>query len=514
MTHGGKHKIVVIAGVVVVVIAAVTIGLTVGLRGILRRNVETVLRERFESDVEIKDLQVFVFPRIHVQAHSIVLRFKGRRDIPPLMTIEKLTLVANLWGMLWTPKRIASVHLDGLQIHIPPRQKGEARAAAWLVKRINYRVVIDEISSDDALLQILPKQAGKQPLDFDLHRIVLQSYSLDEPASFHATLTNPKPVGEIDSEGQFGPWQADDPGGTPVAGAFHFSNADLATLHGISGNLSSNGKYSGVLDQLNVEGDTNTPDFALRTSGNPVSLSTHYVAVVDGTNGNTYLKSVEAHFLHSVVVSSGEVVKTPGVKGRRITLDAIARNARVEDFLRLTVKGSKPPMTGSVSLHVKLDLQTGQGDIIDGMLLDGQFGIAGVQFSDSAVQDKVDALSRGGQGEPKNEDIEDVISHLRGRFVLRDGKAKFSNLAFDVTGAAVTLSGSYDLDSEKLDFHGHLLLDAKLSQTTTGAKSFFLKFADPFFKKNGGGSSVPIKVTGTRSKPSFGLELGRGDPKK
>jgi len=43
----------------------------------------------------------------------------------------------------------------------------------------------------------------------------------------------------------------------------------------------------------------------------------------------------------------------------------------------------------------------------------------------------------------------------------------------------------------------------------TGAKSFFLKLADPIFKKKGAGAVIPIKITGTREEPKFGLDLGR-----
>jgi len=61
-----------------------------------------------------------------------------------------------------------------------------------------------------------------------------------------------------------------------------------------------------------------------------------------------------------------------------------------------------------------------------------------------------------------------------------------------------------------MDFHGKLMLDAKLSQTTTGVKSFFLKVADPFFKGKHGGAELPIRITGTKDKPSFGLDGGSG----
>ena len=50
-------------------------------------------------------------------------------------------------------------------------------------------------------------------------------------------------------------------------------------------------------------------------------------------------------------------------------------------------------------------------------------------------------------------------------------------------------------------------LQAKLSQTVTGAKSFFLKAFDPFFKKDGAGAELPITITGTREKPVFGVSV-------
>lgn len=51
------------------------------------------------------------------------------------------------------------------------------------------------------------------------------------------------------------------------------------------------------------------------------------------------------------------------------------------------------------------------------------------------------------------------------------------------------LAGTYGLRDEKLDFHGTLRLTAKLSQATTGFRSFLLKPFGPFFRKNG--ATVP-----------------------
>jgi len=117
----------------------------------------------------------------------------------------------------------------------------------------------------------------------------------------------------------------------------------------------------------------------------------------------------------------------------------------------------------------------------------------------------VDTLSRKGQGKPKDTEISDVASDLRGNFRVANGVVTFSSLSFAVQGASVHLDGTYNIDSTAMDFQGDLLMQAKLSQTTTGAKSFFLKAADPFFKGKNGGSDVPITIVGTKDHPTFGL---------
>lgn len=44
---------------------------------------------------------------------------------------------------------------------------------------------------------------------------------------------------------------------------------------------------------------------------------------------------------------------------------------------------------------------------------------------------------------------------------------------------------------------------------TSGVKSLLARAAQPFFRREGGGSKIPIKISGPRSKPEFGLDTGR-----
>jgi len=50
-------------------------------------------------------------------------------------------------------------------------------------------------------------------------------------------------------------------------------------------------------------------------------------------------------------------------------------------------------------------------------------------------------------------------------------------------------------------------VDSKLSKGSTGIKAALLKVAEPFFKKKKQGEIVPIKVGGTFSHPSYGLDV-------
>jgi hypothetical protein len=90
---------------------------------------------------------------------------------------------------------------------------------------------------------------------------------------------------------------------------------------------------------------------------------------------------------------------------------------------------------------------------------------------------------------------------------MNRAQVAFSDLTFDVEGAAVALSGVYNIDGGQLDFRGKLRMTARLSQTMTGWKSVMLKPFDPFFQGPNGGTEIPIKITGTREDPLFGSDF-------
>jgi hypothetical protein len=503
-----KRWLAILAAAIFVVIASTTLWIAPSWLNsyILRDKVEKIAANRFHVDIKLDTLHISIFPHLRAEFTGLVVKNPAARDLPPLIEIKKCSVEASIFSLLEPRPRLHTVHMEGLTVNIPPR--GETAEGK---KESKTNFVIDEITSDDMTLNILRQGDGRH-LVFLLHKLRVDSFQPDSPATFHASLTNPKPVGEIQTSGQFGPWNPDDPSQSRVSGHYMFWNADLATIKGISGTLSSSGSFSGVLDYIQVHGKTETPNFEVSVSQHPMPLETQFNSVVDGINGNTILNAIEIRLGDSELVAKGDVAQGPRQPGRAVALDVVANQARIQDLLRIAVKSDKPLLTGVVSLKTSFVLPSRRArdtNITDRLDLKGTFGIVSARFTQNTVQQKINSLSRRGRGHPEDTDDGAAVSRLGGDFTLTHGLIRFSKLTFNVAGAAILLNGTYNLDTEELDFRGTLKLQATLSQATTGVKSVFLKLVDPLFKKKNAGAVLPIKITGTREKPSFGLDLGR-----
>jgi hypothetical protein len=248
-----------------------------------------------------------------------------------------------------------------------------------------------------------------------------------------------------------------------------------------------------------------------------VPLHTEFHAVVDGTSGDTYLDPVKATLLHSSFTAKGSVVRVQNPGGHDIELDVVIDHARIEDLLKLGVRTDPPVMTGPVEMKTKLSLHPGDADVADRLKLAGNFHVFPAYFSNQKVQGRIDSLSLRTQGklkEAQDQAEEKVPTDLRGVFALKDGSLSFSLLHFLIPGTHVDMTGDYSLDGRTFDFRGTARLDAKLSQMTTGWKSILLRPVDRFFSKDGAGTEVPVKITGTEAEPHFGLDFGHKDDSK
>ena len=486
---------------------------------ILRRRVIQTLSDRFESTVELRAFHVTVKNGFHVSGQD--LRIYGKNDpnihqpgVQPLIGIASFNFTIGWWNLLHTPTHVDTVHLQGLSLNIPP--KDQRQQMAHMRKHGKAKIYVDHFECDHAELVINTSVAGKFPLVFDIQNLVMDDPEPGKALRFEADLTNPKPVGMIHSSGQFGPFNEQSPQDTVVKGTYSFSGADLSTIKGIAGILSSVGRYDGTLDNIVVDGKTDTPDFKVARSGHAVPLITEFHAVVDGTTGDTYLQPVNARILHTSLVARGSIVKMANPAGHRVTLNVEIGSGNIQDLLKLGVRTDPPVMTGKVRLFTKFDLPPGEADLSDRLRLDGSFQVSAAHFSNDKIQDKVGALSLKSQGKPKlakSDLADDVLSDVGGKFELREGVLSFSKLQFTVPGTEVSMTGRYSLDGNEFDFHGKARLQAKLSHMTTGFKSILLKPVDPFFSKHGAGTEVPVKITGTKSEPHFGLDFGHHEAK-
>jgi hypothetical protein len=488
---------------------------------ILRARVIDTLTARFKSRVDLASLNVSVMRGLEVSGTG--LKIFGRTDpnpyepgVQPLMSIDHFHFHTGIRNLFGPQIHVDTVFVKGMNLNIPPKEsRAELTDMSSGKKKIT--VFVDKFICEDTNLLINTSKPGKPPLEFTIHDLRMKDIGPGQPMSFDATLVNPKPVGDIHSTGLFGPWNVDDPRDTPVQGDYSFSDADLGTIKGIGGILSSTGEYEGMLSNIVVDGTTDTPDFQIRRSGHPMPLHTEFHAIVDGTNGDTQLEPVKATLLHSSFTAKGSIIREQNPHGHDIELDVVLDGARIQDLLELGVRTNPPIMTGPVEMTTKLSLPPGSEDVVDRLRLAGNFHMPSAHFTNEKVQSKIDSLSLRTQGKPKEakEELDkDVPVDLRGVFTLADGTMNFSLVHFQIPGTHVDMSGVYSMDGKTFDFHGTAKLEAKLSQMTTGWKSILLKPVDPFFSKHGVGTEVPIKVTGTESEPHFGLDFGHKDEKK
>jgi hypothetical protein len=430
----------------------------------------------------------------------------GSNTSKPLITIEKLIIRGSYFGIF--SRRLTRITAENMYIFIPPFGSGAT------FHTTPSKITIDEIVANGAVLEFALRKPDKQPLRFEIHDALLRDVGWNGALSYWVKVRNPEPPGEITASGKFGVWNINDPGQTPVSGEYKVDHADLSVYHGIAGMLSSVGKFGGMLAHIDITGSTDTPDFEVQSGGHRVQLITEFSAYVDATHGDTFLKRVDANFLRTHIVAEGSIAQSHGGQSKTALIDLSVNSGRIEDLLRLFVKADRPPMSGSVTLQAKTEIPPGEHPFLEKVKLRGGFGVEAGSFSKPDTQESVNKLSAGAEGQKDASDPETVLTGLTGQVALQDGTATFSDLSFGVPGAVSRLHGTYNLITHKIDLHGRLRVDTKISNTTRGAKAILLKVMDPFFKKRPKGEVLPVRISGTYEHPSFGLDLDDRDAQK
>ena len=459
-------------------------------------NVIKELELATSSTVQFGTFRRTFFPRPGCVAEQVVFR-RGTDANQAVMTVRRLTIEGTLTGLF--NKHLALIRAEGTDVVFPAIGTGQP----W--KPTESKVVVDELIASGALLEFTRHDPQKPRVRFPVHDFVVHHLASHGPMKFEVKLRNPTPPGEVSATGTFGPWNMDQVSATPVSGNYAFRDADLGTLGGIRGILSSDGKFQGTLESIEVEGKTTTPDFGLARTTHKIALGSDFLAEVDSTNGDVTLRQVQARILRTTVFARGSVAGRETEDGKSATLDLAVRSGRIQDLLIFFVSSKQAPLNGVVDLRAKTFIPPGEQQFLKRIQLTGDFGIEDAAFTKEETQESLDKLSTAAQGKgDQTDNPDDVVSDLHGHVVVKNGVATFTGLSFRVPGAKARLNGTFDLITQKVDLRGMLFMDAKLPEATSGIKSFLLKAIDPFLKKNKrGGAKFPVSITGTYHHPSY-----------
>ena len=455
------------------------------------------LAEASDSTVTIRSYHPTYFPVPGCVLEGI--EFQHGKNHFRLITIERMRIEGSYAGIL--TRHVPRITADQVKVFIPPF----GSHAVFHSQHPN--LVVDELVANGSSVSFLSDDKNSQPLRFDVHDALLTAVRWGSPISYRLKFRNPDPPGEIIVSGKFGPWADGHHEDTPLSGAYKFAYADLSVYGGIAGILNSEGKFDGVLKHLNVSGFTDIPDFEVKESGHKVRLRTKFNAFVDATRGDTFLTRVEAQFGRTTVIAEGSIAGSNEGNGKDAMLNVTSRNGRIEDILGLFTT-ERAPMSGPVSLLSRVEIPHGDTPFLKKVRLHGTFGVDNANFTNPETQRDVDALSAGARGMNK-EDSETVLTDLKGQADLLGGVTKFTDLSFGVPGASARLHGTYNILDYKINLHGLMWVDTRISKTSNGLKSFLLRVMDPFFKKKRKGEVVPVHIEGTYQKPQFGLDLSR-----
>ncbi len=323
----------------VLTLVVLTVATSILLRpSALKRRAETTLSEKLKLDVTIEELALSFFPRPNVSGHRLTMRVPNRADLPPFITIDHFSVDVGLLSAL--RKHVRTVHAGGMRISVPPsdvRQAmmagagpadepaaprvepgsaavptGAAGGTSTPPRSTISDVYIEEFITHDAELVFVPRKAGKRPLTFKIHDLVVREIGLGRRMPYDARLTNPVPEGEVKASGSIGPWLEEAPTDMPLDGTYTFTDADLGTINGIGGTLQSTGTFGGRLTAINAKGTSEVPDFSLDLGGKPVRLTATFETTVDGTDGTTVLNRVDAKILDTAMVVTGAITNLDG----------------------------------------------------------------------------------------------------------------------------------------------------------------------------------------------------------
>ena len=214
---------------------------------ILKGRVIETLSTRFNSRVELDDLDVSVIKGLSVSGKGLRIyspgRCGGRGSKGSTVRGPAIRFHAGLMGLFLKPTHVQTVHVEGLVINIPPKSMRQQNAGKSR-HHGKIKIVVDEIVCDDSRLVIDTDKPDKDPKVFELSHIVLHDVGPNAPWPYDANLTNAMLKGKSTPSAPLGRGIRRRRGLT-VTGKYTFQHADLNPIKGIGGILHSVGDFTG-----------------------------------------------------------------------------------------------------------------------------------------------------------------------------------------------------------------------------------------------------------------------------
>ncbi|GAC1648579.1 MAG: hypothetical protein NVS9B15_07390 [Acidobacteriaceae bacterium] len=458
-----------------------------------RAKISATLEQHFKAKLSSTGFHAIYFPHPGCILNGVVLQRTSDAPNAPFVSAQRLVIVGHYTDFLRHPRRLHLIEADGLRVNLQPQPTTESSHPFSSGK--GKQLIVETFKTGNAVLNW---RGGT----FPIHDLQLTDFGGSKPSKFTLAMSVPRPRGELVGRGEFGPYNSSAPGNTYLSSDYDYSHADLSTVPAVRGILHSQGHIQGPLNSLTVHDGTTVADFLIDTARHPVQLSGSFDANVNATNGDVTLHSAVLKFRRTTLNVKGLIAGSP--KTAALVFDS--SRARIEDLLYLFLK-SEPTMTGAIALHANTVLPPEHRKFVARLQLDGNAHISAIQFTHPDTQQNVNKLSIRAQGDADNQQPPNIDSDLSGSVRLRGGDAQLTNVQLTVPGARAIGNGHYNLLSKDVDIRGRLLMDAKLSQATTGVKSVLLMPFNKLFKTRKHGAAIGVSMTGTYPHPQFKTSL-------
>jgi hypothetical protein len=494
----------VVAGLLVAMLAGMSALLTVRWPYTQERVIAGIERATGGA-VRLQHYRASVFPEPGCTIENLSIERPVRQ---PIARAQKITFRSSWWSVLTFRKRVRRIEAEGLHLRIPspfppPIKTGASEGLG--------ETVIGEFSADGATIEIYANNDA--PMRFPAHQLRLAEVGRNKQLRYAIVVDIPDPPGQVKSSGMVGPFSLGGRARIPVTGTFELRGASLEKYKGLAGTIEGKGRFKGPLENISVTGTAVASAFEVNDSGHPLDLRATYRAAVNAVSGDVILEAVEADFLRTRLFANGSL---NGEHGKTVSLEFLGDEAHIEDLLSMFTRSNEPALKGPIRLRASVDLPPGDAPFLRRLILRGGFGISNARWTRPRTQMKVNSLSARARGDKKQveersaDQVDPVLSQLKGEVSLKDGLASLSRVPFQAPGATATGGGTYNLLTKRVDLKGAVSMAADASEATSGFKSFFLKPFDALFRRHREkGATLPVSITGRYPRPEYRVGLKR-----